>query len=173
MASKKSVRRGLRRWFRTIPGITVAAILMTTAAYAGAAAFSLLSQTVPAGTTPNAGFGPTCVALAMDTSVSAANSSNAEVVYNCTTLEAVSVTTAGSHTPTYNLPSGFTAAFLIPSSAKGIPSSSPSAAACGSFTSPLALTSGNSVALSVGSYDYCFNSNNPGGAITSFTVSWN
>jgi hypothetical protein len=160
------------RWFKTIPGLTVTAIVLVTAGYAGAAGFSILTQTVPAGTAPSAGFGPTCATVAMDTSASAASSSNAEIVYNCTTSAAIDVTTAGTHTPTYTLTTGLTGASLIPATSKGVPSSTATSAACSSYTGAIALTSTVGASLSVGNYDYCFDSSSPGSSITSFTVSW-
>lgn len=172
MATKKGAPKGTLRWFRSVPGLTIAAILVVTAFYGGAAAFSILTQTVPGGTVPNAGFGPTCATVAMDTSASAASASAAEVVYNCTNAASIDVTAVGTHTPTFTLPTAFSDAMLIPSSSKGIPTSTASSAACSSYTGAIALTSGVGAALSIANYDYCFDSSSPAGSITSFSVSW-
>ncbi len=159
-------------WFRTIPGLTVLAILLTTAGFAGAAGVSILTQTVPAGTTPSAGVAAPCSAVSMDTTASNASSTVAEAVYNCTTSPALSVTTAGSYSPSYTLPTAFVDAALVPATTKGVPTSITTTFSCSGYSGEIPLTSGIAATLSVGSYDYCFDSGNPGSAISSFTVSW-
>ncbi len=150
-------------------GLVVAIAVMGTAS---AASILIFTQTVPAGTVPSSGFTSFCPALVLNTTSSGANTTSAEVVYNCGTTPAVSVTKAASYVPTYTLPSAFSSAFLVPSTSGGLPTSSPTTAACSSYTGAIPLISGASASLSTGPYVYCFTSPSPGASITSFTVSW-
>lgn len=172
MTAGKGARRGRLDWFTTIPGLTVAAMIALTAGFAGAATINVLTQTVPAGTVPSSGFGPTCASVTMLAGYSKANTTAAEAVYSCVSSSALNVTSSGSRTPTYALPTAFSDAFLVSSTASGNPVNNLTAPLCSGYTGAISLTSGSPLSLSTGKFDYCFDSTQPGAAITQFTVTW-
>lgn len=140
--------------------LSVWAVLISAGLVLGA---TLMSQTLtpPAGTanplTAN------CAAPAGSTQVTASSGPQS---FACASTAAFTVNVAGTHTPAFALSAPYSGLFVVPSS-------SAVAASCGVTTGAQALTSGASVSLALGSYDYCADfTNYPSTAPTAFVVSW-
>ncbi len=152
----------------------LAGILLVVLGVAGAAVSYSLTQTFPSATAPSSsGVTATCSTLTYDSADSAASGTPAgsAMVFNCPTAPAFTVATAGTLTPTFSLPSGATALYLLPSASTGAPSADPTTGNCSTPANSISLKTTTGASLTATSYDYCLQAT-AGAAILGFPITW-